>query len=451
MGLSEFEEMKPIIENAALGSYLIFPLRFSENTLDINWIQKNCEFKNITTMDLNEQIKTMFDPQNPVHAGVCYTLSPEYLIQEIDSSLSGISPATNKSGSDFAVIHKEKQPSEIDWNKNQFQITSLHLAIFQTETAFLALGIQHSTMETLLQIRNPGYANSISKYYYKDTDGTAHEFSLDSALLSLLGKAGLQPFFQSGTSLFLEAFTYNIAVISKRFYELESIRQITFNQHRMTPLTLSITDESEADLHYVYAVKDQIQRTYRWGTCVSSQTLSYIVADPDMNITQEMKTQAEDGLPLVFLALYEKYTCLHFTELLSTIEKKQMFRLRNLKKKMLEFKAFGTVHPANISRWHNVKMIYQYLLETNGITEAIDDIDIKISILSEHQHAIEAHRNDTIMGLITIFGVVSILASVLSIIQILNSGHLLEWIVTILTSIGMLLIAWIAYLWDRRH
>lgn len=59
-----------------------------------------------------------------------------------------------------------------------------------------------------------------------------------------------------------------------------------------------------------------------------------------------MKTQAEDGLPLVFLALYEKYTCLHFTELLSTIEKKQMFRLRNLKKKMLEFKAFGTVHPA---------------------------------------------------------------------------------------------------------
>lgn len=309
-------------------------------------------------------------PQNPVHAG-----------------------------SDFAVIHKEKQSSEIDWDKNQFQITSLHLAIFQTETAFLALGLQHSTMETLLQIRNPGYANSISKYYYKDTNGTVHEFSLDSALLSLLDKAGLQPFFQSGTSLFLEAFTYNIAVISKRFHELESIRQITLTS----------------------------------------------------NDTAEMKTQAEDGLPLVFLALYEKYTCLHFTELLSTIEKKQIFRLRNLKKKMLEFKAFGTVHPANISRWHNVKMIYQYLLETNGITEAIDDIDIKISILSEHQHAIEAHRNDTIMGLITIFGVVSILASVLSIIQILNSGHLLEWIVTILTSIGMLLIAWIAYLWDRRH
>lgn len=146
------------------------------------------------------RLKQCLIPQNPVHAG-----------------------------SDFAVIHKEKQPSEIDWDKNQFQITSLHLAIFQTETAFLALGIQHSTMETLLQIRNPGYANSISKYYYKDTAGTAHEFSLDSALLSLLGKAGLQPFFQSGTSLFLEAFTYNIAVISKRFHELESIRQITFN------------------------------------------------------------------------------------------------------------------------------------------------------------------------------------------------------------------------------
>lgn len=445
MSTNEFEQMKPLLEHAGLGSYLIIPLKYDSHTINSDWIHQNCIYQDVTTMDLNESVKLLFNKNTAVRTGTFYEIPSSYLLQEIYGT--GIDPDAVS----LAVTEKSADPLTIDWTENQFQIHSLHLTVFHTETAFLSVGICFRKMETLRQIRNPGYADRNSKYYFQTRDGSAHEFSLDEALTSVLEKAGLQAFFQSGTSLFLEAYTYNVAVISERFKEMETMRQITFNQHRLTSLTLSVVDNSEADVHFVYAVRDQSLATYRWGCCVSSQTISYIVADKNMDINAEMETQAEDGLPLVLLALYEKYTCLHFTELLSSINKRKMRRLRTLKKKMLEFKAFGTVHPANISRWHNVKMIYEYLLTTNGISEAIEDIDDKINILNEHQNEIETHRNDTVMSLITIFGIVSILASVLSIIQILNTGNTLEWIVTILTTITIVMISWIVYLWDRRN
>lgn len=448
---NEFEEMKPIIENARLGSYLIIPLKLDEHSLHQEWIDSNCQKQTLTTMDLNEQIKAMFHPDNPVASGINYTIPINILIDEIYKNAADYSSNITNELPLFAVIHKESTTSEIDWIKNQFLIQSLHLSVFHTNVAFLTLGICYHEMNTLLRLINPGYADSISKYYYKNKNEEIHTFSLDEALRSILDKIGLNSFFQTGNSLFLEAFTYNVAIVSERFNHMDTIQQITFNMHRMTPLTLSVSDSSEADVNFVYAVRDQVLKTYRWGTCVSSQTISYVVADSEMNLEKEMQTQAEDGLPIVLLALYEKYTCLHFTELLSLVNTKQMRPLRDLKKQMLEFKAFGTVHPANISCWHNVKMIYQYLVDTNGIMEAIEDINTKITILSEHQNEISSHRTNTIMGLITIFGVVSILASILSIIEILNDGHIYEWLLTLIISLIMIVISWVAYIWEQKR
>lgn len=52
----------------------------------------------------------------------------------------------------------------------------------------------------------------------------------------------------------------------------------------------------------------------------------------------------------------------------------------------------------------------------------------------------EHARSETIINLITIFGIVSILASVLSIVQILADGDLLIWVSTILTTIMLALV-----------
>ena len=118
--------------------------------------------------------------------------------------------------------------------------------------------------------------------------------------------------------------------------------------------------------------------------------------------------------------------------------------LKELKKLMLRFQAFGTVTPANLSRWHNVKQIYAYLLEVNDINTAIQDISTKVNILAEHQQENERARSETVINIITIFGIVSILASVLSIVQILSGGDILIWVATILTTIAMTLATVIA-------
>lgn len=111
---------------------------------------------------------------------------------------------------------------------------------------------------------------------------------------------------------------------------------------------------------------------------------------------------------------------------------------------MLKFQAFGTVTPANLSRWHNVKQIYAYLLQVNDISAAIQDISGKLNILTEHQQEIERARSETVINIITVFGIVSILASVLSIVQILSGGDLLIWASTVLTTAALILITVIA-------
>ena len=117
---------------------------------------------------------------------------------------------------------------------------------------------------------------------------------------------------------------------------------------------------------------------------------------------------------------------------------------------MLRFQAFGTITPANLSRWHNVKQIYAYLLEVNDISTAIQDISSKVNILAEHQQENERARSETVINIITIFGIVSILASVLSIVQILSAGDVWIWTSTILTTLAMALVTLIAIRVHRR-
>ena len=157
-----------------------------------------------------------------------------------------------------------------------------------------------------------------------------------------------------------------------------------------------------------------------------------------------MKTQASDGLPMVALALYEKYTCLRFTQLITALEQRKMKQVKNLKKIMLEFQAFGTISPANLSRWNNVKQIYAYILEVNDIPASVSDVSTKINILAEQQEDLERSRKETLVNLITIFGVISILASVLDIVQTLSSGGTFIWTTTIVTNVALLLVLGLA-------
>ncbi len=442
--MSEFEEMKEDLQNAKLGSYLIVPLKYEEGEVDYQWLGKIGTRRLLTTMDINESIKNTINSENTANVLFRYEITADVLIREFFSTEAD-------SVQSLLVCDKKTPISDISPEEDYFKIHSAYIYIFHTQVAFLCLGITYPRMDTLECICHLGFADSKAAYFYLDRKGEMIRFSLDEKLSELCEKTGLKCFYQSGTSLFLEGYTYTVAVVPKRFRYLETIRQITFNLHLMCPLDYPAEDASEEDIRYVYAVKTQELGSYRWGCCVTSQTISYVVADENMDLDAEMDTQAEDGLPVILLGLYQKYTCLRFAEMLSILDKKKMKRLSSLRKKMLEFKAYGVIAPAHISRWHNVKQIYQHIIETNGISTAVEDISDKINILAEHQKELESAINEAVMGIITVFGIVSILVSVLSIIQILSGGTPLEWVVMLISFLAIMVIVLMVMVRQRKE
>ncbi|MFR3079720.1 MAG: hypothetical protein ACLTNE_15470 [Intestinimonas butyriciproducens] len=165
----------------------------------------------------------------------------------------------------------------------------------------------------------------------------ASGFVLEKQLEEVLRSWGLEGFFASGSTLLLEAYVDNVAVVPQRFRSLDTIRRAAFNLHLMSPPNALAEDDSEEDVDYVYAVKTQELGTYRWGCCVSSQTISYIMANETLDIDAEMAAQAQDGLPLLLMALYEKYTCLRFAQLITAADKEYETAAR-LKQVMLGFR-----------------------------------------------------------------------------------------------------------------
>ena len=412
---------------AQYGCFLIIPLKYDPSSFNRSRLEEITQYAPLTTMDLNENVKAMMDRSNEAAIGSCYSVSQKHLIRALD---------------------KELQPDKVSalWVQNgeetfPFQVASSYLYLFHTRIAFLCLSISFEQMETLYAICNPGFAENNASFFVIDSFGKKMSFSIDRWLDDFLKPLGLFKFFDGKSSFLLDAYAYIFAVTQSRFDTLSQMRKMTFNLHKMLPMDCPVEDDSEEDICYVYAVRNRDTGAYRWGCCVTSQTTAYVITDEIENFEAQRDTQAEDGLPVVLLSLYEKYTCLRFTELIAHMKKGQIKELKNL---MLNFQAFGTVTPANLSRWHNVKQIYAQLLRVNDISTAIEDISNKIHILTTHQEEIERAKSETVINIITLFGIVSILASVLSIVQILSGGDILIWGSTILTTVVLVLITLIA-------
>lgn len=415
---------------AQYGCFLTIPLKYDPDALDRERLEKTGDYRPLSTMDLNENIKAMLDRSNEAAVGACYAVGRSPLVSGLCGGAASMHPRS------FRVA---AQGSAYD-----FDLAASYLYVFHTQVAFLCLSLSFAQMEALQAICNPGSAHSTATFCWVDASGQEHPFSIESWLEDFCVSLGLRKFFEGGSSFLLDAYAYTFALMPERFNTLEEMQKITFNLHKMMPPDAPIEDLSEEDIRYVYAVKHQTYNTYRWGCCVSSQTISYVTADEAMDFEAERRAQADDGLPVVVLSLYEKYTCLRFTELITHLNKGTIKHLKALKNLMLNFQAFGTVTPANLSRWHNVKQIYAYLLEVNDIPAAVQDISSKLNILTEHQQEIERARSETVINIITIFGIVSILASVLSIVQILSGGDILIWASTILTTVALILVTAIA-------
>ena len=387
--------------NIKVGSILVFPMLLTGEIQKIRNLGEKCT---IETLDLSIGVKEMFTNKKIPLAEVFRIKA-----SEVNYGVFG-------NQTDYELI-LDKEAND------RMKIGDLVIYCFHTGLVFACLTVRYTRLELMQKICHPGYATGDCIYSLSGNEG---QIFLEKQLESWLASIGLKSFYGK-ESLFLEAFIYNVAVFQKRFKTLDEMHRITYNMHLMAPLEQVDDDVSEEDVDYVYAVKDQELKTFRWGCCISSQTISYCMANESLAFSEEMEAQIQDGLPVVILALYEKYTCLHFGRILSDQEKKRVKKIKILKREMLQFRAYGTVTPAVISRWHNVRRIYEHLLEFLGVPEAIEELSDKLEMLSNAQKEMEDTRTQAVMSGITIFGLISILDSVLSIYEVLSVGSSAEW------------------------
>ena len=421
---TEYIAMLPFLDQACFGSYLILPFQFLQGDFRFEWADSNLSPRDIETVDLSETARSMMKRNSPGSIGQCWMIPRNILLNE----MAGIKDT-------------EDLPLYVETEKGRrcFTLTDSWLYVFHSHVAFLAIGICFDEIETLADIVNLGGMNNRAAFCYEDASGRK-DFSFSEWVDHFTAKLGLHGFFSRESNPFTDVFTYTLAVIPERFPNLEVMKQATFNLHLMIPFSNPVRDNSEEDVRFVYAKIGEISHTFRWAACVTSQTLSYIVADPKMDFKGQMEIRGRAGLPVVMFALYEKFTCIRYIKALAETDIHHLNPIQKLKMEMLEFKAYGTLSPSNISRWSNIKQIYRALLETNEMPSAIDDVDHKISILAEHQRELESIRTEMLTNLITAFGIISILESVLGVIQILLGANMTIWIASILTTLVLFLI-----------
>ena len=133
-----------ISRKAAYGSFLIIPLKYDPDSLDLKRIEQIGTGLSITTMDLNENVKAMLTPSDPASIGSGWMIRSGELSASLCSQAAG-TPCTG-----FQVAD--------DTGCFDFELNDSWLYVFHTRTAFLCLSLSFRQMETLETICNPGWA-----------------------------------------------------------------------------------------------------------------------------------------------------------------------------------------------------------------------------------------------------------------------------------------------------
>ena len=266
-----------------------------------------------------------------------------------------------------------------------------------------------------------------------------------------------------------ESYLFNAAFVDRRVDELPEIDQATFNVHKILGVDEDIIYESETDIAYTYGARDVENRTYRWGCCIASQSISFVYGPGNSNYdaktkkairsandftVEEMILAAEDDLLLTILALYQRYTCMMLSETIQNRlrgEGSRQKTIRELKSEVLRFKSYDTITPFQISRWNNVCDTYSYLLEMNGVSEALDNVAENINLINEEMERIDNQRQDYFATVIAIFGLTSIVASVQQIADYLIQGEPVVRLWTQVSTLGLVVLGILYIIINRRQ
>lgn len=418
------------------GSFLLIPLKHRHSAKEINEIGFPGEKCLVESEDISESVKQTINVPDTLHSVTRYKLSEKEMV-EIATGFSIEEKAP------LPLLYALEPGQEGTPEDCCFRLCDSELYVFGIGVAFLVLGFTYPNATILRRICNLGFTTSDTVYRYR-SDNQICDFDLNQRFRCFCESLGLIPFSKEGTPLFVESHVFNIGVVRNRFKTLDEIRAGSKTLHLQEDLDRHVTDDSEEDVFYTYSVKAQELDSHRFGYCITSQTVSYFVANSKLDIDYEMRDQLKDAVPMVLLALYQKYTCLHFRELLSILPPNSRDALQKLKLAMMEFQAYGTFPAAGMSRWHNTKQIYKYILDTNGIPEAVATQSLSLKILDEREKEFEEkeekerdRRSNLVLFLLSLFGVLSIPETVVSLLKNILHGSWKE--VTVIISLLFLL------------
>lgn len=327
----------------------------------------------------------------------------------------------------FVQRYQLDVPIKTIWLDNGIPVTDLQLFVFNNGIAFLSayLAYTNADVDTVYKFVYPGYTDD------EDEWKTAQSMFLRDIRENILEKTAPQMrWFMSDSAsqsfIIKEAYRLNTAYIPERFADTEIVNRITYNEHRIIDLTRDFEDLSEKDVLYVTGARDVQRENYGWGCSITSQEISYAYVGNESKA--RLADRASDDLLLTILVMYQKYTCILLNE---EIHQRYMAKgkssskksIQALKREALEFVAYGTLAPSQISRWNNVCETYRLLLELNGVNEALAEIAEKINLLDDEQERLDSKRESTIGMIIAVFGLVSIISAVLEIVDYVSAGR----------------------------
>ena len=312
-----------------------------------------------------------------------------------------------------------------------YELTQLLVFSFNKGIAFLTvyLAYKNKDVREIYQLINPGYIDD-KKQEIQDSLLAILEQEVFESWNKEYG-VQLKWFGQSEkTKIYMmkEAYRLNVAALPKRFEERKIAEKIAYNEHRLIDVTKEFSDLSEKDVEYTSGARDVNDGHYGWACAITSQEIAYAYGPkPEKTVpvaAEALPEQAEDDLALTMIVMYQKYTCMLLNEKIhERFQGISAQSIRELKKEALEFIAYGTLAPSQVSKWNNVCETYRALQKENGVNEALDEIKEKIELLNEEQDHIDSKRESRVSMIIAVFGFVSIVAAALQILDYLSSGR----------------------------
>lgn len=383
----EFKLNREIYGQAKRGTYIIFPLKY-----DIHLDLKSLEIEEAQSVD--------FDSIN----------FADLLVQK----------CKKENGFVRRYILNKKFPDIHFENGMILPIEEVQLIVFDNQIAFLDLLItyENNQWRDVYHFINPGYVDDKRDDLRKEVIA-----SIKNIQAKEYGKI-FELYVGSDELAIKETYLFNIGLVTRRFKNLKTAEQVAFNEHKIIDLSEDFEDSSEKDIAYTYGARDVEKKTYRWCVCISSQSISYVYAvENEGNIIEE----AKDDLLLTMLVLHQKNTCMLLNEkmqnTLSDSKHKHYFKnVSNLKQEALKFRASGTLAPSQVSRWNNVCETYRNLIVVNGVNEALEEIEQKIELIKDELDRKSNEIQNYIATFIAVFGLISIVASVLTIVDLVGGG-----------------------------